>query len=1743
MRYAAGKKPNIVLALIVSLLTLQVTSPIIPAFAQGFAERREARQAQAEFNANAAAFRQAAGRHMDLDLASTQASVAVTQAMLGSASQAEINVGNLTRQVAVGDMLTASEFVALAQVMTGKSQSLLLSDLGHAVGGNFSLADLNTSKFSSLSVPQGVTAVLEGRSSLHVSDTLSAQGTLLGMGNNAMNSVNIRAGNVLVDGALATAQGAVNMSVFAMEDLTNNGSMSASGMLSVLAGGTLTNTGSMTGGQGVSLYSNAGQFTNSGQVVAQSGNVYLGAGSTSDLTFNNVGGSVTANQGSIYVRDLAFAAKNLTALSGGNFSANSLNVSGGDGHVLVDVNQLSGVLNVSGGTAQVVNRVGDLNVGEIALTGDPTFANSGGNVVLTSNLIFKGQDLAILASGNVVAASNVKLIDVSDVNPGDVYIVAGFNFTPSTGGTTEGPPGNNATTYTYPNGGAASTDGGGIQLGLVSINASSTALSGNGTAGHVTLVAKAGTAPDPLNTATIEIANVTTTNKKADNGGNILMIGQNGVQVNGTLETSGLRQSGNVTLLGATPVISGGSITFLNGTKGGTGSFTAPAVSDLNDAAILVKGKVLTVGVARNGGNILMNADEDITVNGLINASGGNYTLNTFQTAGNGGTVQIFGGFNDVFLNAGVMSNGGVFATSGDSDSAGNGGQIFLTALGLVSVTGNVMSKGGDNKSTADFPFSDGGNGGLVSINSTSIAINKGGIDMRGGKPGYKGDAGNGGDVVTTSQTIFVDQAITTIGANTTHHFDGGDGGDVAIGIVGNSAGPIQISVADIITQGGHNPVHDDEQSGAFAGNGGHVTLLTTNPVTTLLVDGDIITSGGNGGDLPGNAGNIRFSPNVLNPVSFNTVTINGNLIAGGGNSGSDTTGGTGGAIIAENVVNNFTVNGFVSSKGGNSKTFDGFPGEGGNAGEIRLLLLMNTFGTTPRAFRLGQIVIKSYVDARGGDGVGVDADGGNGANISLGAATVQVLGKNGDFSVSAASGKFGLPSGSAGTPGLVDIDTFGLQFIPQNFNLTSITPSEFVAPGGVFNVGNASVNGTAGSVVSTGSANSLNAGRVTVGNQFSSGGVSITATGNSFDVLIDGNSETFTTDNGVGTPRNKVTPSIALALFQVTHDAAAGAQTVGLTTLPLKPLNTSIVTDTNPQTSLSPSLLTVPSLEIYRPFTAFNMVTSTGNNLFTLNVVSDNRVTFNLTQASLINIGGDIDTDAPDFALFNFGGKAPLVSATGMVQGDMLTFLATNSTWTINGIVQANQMNFTNPSGGIALKMASSGQLLGLNPSGLLEVSVGKGSFTLTNTTPAIPTPPLINDLALEIAAPSIQIGTLLAPVQFGAGASLLLLEATGAVSIVSKGDLEVAFNGQIYGLGGVSITTLDGGNFTTGTLAIISNLSAQNTLDLNFNAVSKGTINIFSTGDLTLGSMTMLMGGAGISLKGTNDLTLDQGTNIFQSNGPGTVNITAEDGNVNVGNEVAINAGFLITPHGTAPLLSGEIKYKGSILITAGTNINLGNASGNVTFIGSVGGDLRLLALNGDIVSDNTVSGGVFRADGGNILFAASDDIINLADQTGIFVARSVGTASSFVGGGMSFTAGDTNMAAQVTALALALKTRPATFTVDPANLGTQIGATINNLSSRGVVSGTGTIANIHLDAQGNTSELTMLGGVVKFAAPTAGAVIQLDNLQITATAPPGQTVKYEPGDDCGSELIVDTGNDCDEDGEANGGIALGP
>src|SRR5262249_32634520 len=177
------------------------------------------------------------------------------------------------------------------------------------------------------------------------------------------------------------------------------------------------------------------------------------------------------------------------------------------------------------------NKIGTGNIiGNPLIVGAPglagIIANSQGDVNMPTNLSFVRSSLPILASGNI-NSTGITTINLPGtlVNKfgGDLTLIAGYNFTPSTGGQI-GPPPETNSTYTI----TSQSTGGSINLAGVSINLSTTGVDAHG--GNLLAVAHNGS---------ITLGSVTTAATGAGSiSGNVTIIGQNGVTT-GAITTAG----------------------------------------------------------------------------------------------------------------------------------------------------------------------------------------------------------------------------------------------------------------------------------------------------------------------------------------------------------------------------------------------------------------------------------------------------------------------------------------------------------------------------------------------------------------------------------------------------------------------------------------------------------------------------------------------------------------------------------------------------------------------------------------------------------------------------------------------------------------------------------------------------------------------------------------------------------------------------------------------------------------------------------------------------------------------------------------------------------------------------------------------------------------------------------------------------------------------------------------------------
>lgn len=611
---------------------------------------------------------------------------------LGVNGGVTINIGGKSMQVTGATLLTPAEKLAVQQVMGTGQQSLVLGSLGNATAGSFSIGSTFNQFASGLVIPKGVTAIQNAaqNANLMLFGNLTNAGSFYGVSTNpaitsliinAQNITNLQGGlisTVLPTGGLPGITGAIsnlNLTLNAVNNLVNSGTILSSGTLNLSAGNSITNA-LPVGASGArpliqsygDLTFNAAQISNIGTISSVAGNINFASPGLQALTVNNTGGTLKALMGSINLRDSLFTDKFDTTLLGGDVLSKELNVFSGEGWATVNVRKLTGVTSITAGGALLYAATDNLLVGNLNLSGDPLIANEAGNVELLStmtDLVTNGADLAILASGNIVNKS-ATVIDTSSATGkgGNLTLVAGAKFAAPVG---------KVTTIT-----GASATGGKIDLvstlPITKITSSSTGASGD--AGKIQLIAFAGSA---TGSGTITLPSTAPITADSSNGkaGDITIIagGKQLIEVDtknhlfvpvsisgetktvgtnvtingiGNISNLGSAGSGNVSIFGATPTVPSGGIVVTDGTlsadfthltptsKNGriflnkidsSGSLTiSTGDSIVLKAPIVVAGNA-DVSTAANGGNIVVTANF---------SAGGNITM----TANGTGTIS-----------------------------------------------------------------------------------------------------------------------------------------------------------------------------------------------------------------------------------------------------------------------------------------------------------------------------------------------------------------------------------------------------------------------------------------------------------------------------------------------------------------------------------------------------------------------------------------------------------------------------------------------------------------------------------------------------------------------------------------------------------------------------------------------------------------------------------------------------------------------------------------------------------------------------------------------------------------------------------------------------------------------------------------------------------------------------------------------------------------------------------------------
>lgn len=784
-------------------------------------------------------------RRFDLDLSSAQRNIQLGSKMFDGLSSVSINVNGTNQTFSAGDHVTAAEYVAVQQMLTQNQQSLNVGAEGTATGGTFNLNQPNGTRINNLLVPQNVSAVsnFSSNRSVNLSGDLTNLGSIYGLStSNRVRSGVISADDInnsgtistdLTGSAFASQRGLVkqvDLTVVAEHDFNNSGTISSSGALNVASvSGAVSNSGSIAANQGdLNVFTGSGALNNSGTISAANGDLNIATTTlATDLVINGTAGTFSALRGDINVRDQFYTDLNNTTILGGIYSSKNLNVTGGGGTITTYVDKIDGELNTTGLAAHVTTNDGTLVLGDNCLTGDPTFANAAGDIIINGAVIAR-EDITILASGNIIATGNAFISTANSTGATatpntNVTLVAGAVITLAGGGVSTPSiptPGNalptGATaTVTFTGGTGGNIDFSGSKYLGYLIDTSSN-LSGNGggsnqqvNGGNVILTAFS-TNTDNGFIIFPEARPSINTSSTFGNSGDVTIIGGNSAASAkspaiklGTIKTAvdpvKGNNSGDVLIMTAQPETVGANVVFNSAGAITAGNFeTNPANLSPTGSSILFTGAVLA-------------ADGNITAI----AAGGAGGLSQKGTGRlQGQTVTLTSGTGGI--GAGSAKKSTRLLTEANVLVMNSGSNIFINNLGSVNI-GNAGTPGAragnlgiiDISTTADGD----GNGAISVPNDGVIQASSGLLSVI--NLTSSSVVGGNGNITTNNNALLV---ATTVNLATVNSADGVKG--LGFGDIGTNSGNNSINVdAQFLSA--------NTQGAVFVhSNGGEITIL-----------------------------------------------------------------------------------------------------------------------------------------------------------------------------------------------------------------------------------------------------------------------------------------------------------------------------------------------------------------------------------------------------------------------------------------------------------------------------------------------------------------------------------------------------------------------------------------------------------------------------------------------------------------------------------------------------------------------------------------------------------------------------------------------------------------------------------------------------------------------------------------------------------------------------------------------------
>lgn len=579
---------------------------------------------------------------IDIDLNSTEQNITLGEKLFKNVGTVTIQSGGVQKTFSAGSKVTAAEYVACRQMLLAGKQTVHVDADGRAIGGEVDLSALSSrgdkTKIDDLFIPTNLTAFgdVSKRNTFQVAGDLTNAGSLYvytsGKNPNkgylkADNITNEETGlisSVLSD-AVANANGGsqanVDLELNANDTFTNHGLVESSGDLTVTANNVL-NTSAATGAPEPVLKAAgdvnimASHVVNNGLIQSNNAGVHFDAPTGSELNVFNHDGVISALNGAIDLRTPVYNEAFNTTLTGGDLLSKTFNVHAGQGTADIKVNELTGQVNETGLASHVEASTAVLNLGNICLTGDPTYKNDSGSIYLSGDITV-GEALTIIASKDIVNTQALT-ITAGIANKGfPITLIAGADITSNGTNTSAVPSGNGGVATTIS--GKSSATGGNIVLtslaeaGAVTINSRGTNAKGTSNGGDIMLVAYAND-QDKNGVIVLTGSSINSGGRGSGKNGDVTIIAggrddsnYNAVQTGTINATGGTGGGGNIDIDLSRPYSTNGDPVSFNadGTLNGTNKILQGTLVQ-NNASVLVDGNLTAnefINLECGGGN------------------------------------------------------------------------------------------------------------------------------------------------------------------------------------------------------------------------------------------------------------------------------------------------------------------------------------------------------------------------------------------------------------------------------------------------------------------------------------------------------------------------------------------------------------------------------------------------------------------------------------------------------------------------------------------------------------------------------------------------------------------------------------------------------------------------------------------------------------------------------------------------------------------------------------------------------------------------------------------------------------------------------------------------------------------------------------------------------------------------------------------------------------------------------------